>query len=194
MPAPPPPRHTANINDLLNDTDVPPPQLLLDEKHLNDFHTMIVRKSSGCSLEQLEQVNAALMDTVWKHRAEWNRNVVLHNAMDAFNTIIVDIEEMQKILKFSQEEDDDVDGDTSIINTRYGLTAADDKRQSARFSDKHNNNPPYTALPWQDADQGTQFPASQPPPTQSQFDSQIATQYGGGGGGASSRQPQSGYL
>ncbi|PVH93121.1 AAA-domain-containing protein [Periconia macrospinosa] len=178
MPAPPPPRHTANINDLLNDTDMPPPQLVLDEKQLSEFHTMIVRKSSGCSLEQLEQVNATLMDTVWKHRAEWNRNVVLHNAIDAFNTIIVDIEEMQKILKFSQEDDDDE-------NVHLGYSVGS-KRQSERFSEKQV----YAPHAWDDTPQPTQFPGNvTQPPIQPQYDSQVPTPYGGG----TSRQPQSGY-
>lgn len=102
MPAPAPPRHTSNINAVLN--DAAEPQLLLDEVQLKALREHLVAKASGCSLEQLEQVNAALMDTIWKHRAEWNRNVVMHKVSEAFNEIISDIETMQQINKSSQDE------------------------------------------------------------------------------------------
>lgn len=103
MPAPAPPRHATNLTAILND-EATEPKLLLDVNQLNELHGMLVTKTSGCSLEQLEQINAALMDSIWKHRAEWNRNIVLHKVMDAFNEIIADIQTMQKIMRSSQEE------------------------------------------------------------------------------------------
>ena len=56
--------------------------------------------------EQLEQINAALMDAIWKHRSDYNRNLVLKEVTEAFNVIIKDIETMQEILKSSQEEEE----------------------------------------------------------------------------------------
>ncbi|KAL5117649.1 TAT-binding protein-like protein 7, AAA ATPase [Pleosporales sp. CAS-2024a] len=97
-----PPRHTSNLGAILND-DEPKPQLLLDEAQLSAFHQSLVTATSGCSLEQLEQINASLMDAIWKNRTEYNRNVVLHKVQDAFNAIIEDILVMQQILKPSQE-------------------------------------------------------------------------------------------
>lgn len=55
-------------------------------------------------MEQLEQVSAALMDAIWKSRGQWNRNIVLHKALDAFNDIIADIEEVQMMMAPSQEQ------------------------------------------------------------------------------------------
>lgn len=105
-----PPRHTTNLGLLLND-DTAEPQLIIDEKQVSEFHELIVAQTSGCSLEQLEQINAALMEAIWKQRAEWNRNVVLHNVKDAFNDIMADIQAMQAILKSSQElEDEEMEG------------------------------------------------------------------------------------
>ncbi|KAL6705893.1 TAT-binding protein-like protein 7, AAA ATPase [Coniothyrium glycines] len=103
MPAPAPPRHTAALNDILNDPE-PRPNLLLDDRLVQELHENLVQSTSGCSLEQLEQINAALMDAIWKGRANYNRNQVLQHVKDAFNTIISDIQEMQKIVKSSQEE------------------------------------------------------------------------------------------
>ncbi|CAO2657381.1 Nn.00g035070.m01.CDS01 [Neocucurbitaria sp. VM-36] len=102
MPAPAP-RHTTNLTDILNEEE-PKPQLILDETMLTELHRNLVSSTSGCSLEQLEQINAALMDAIWKHRADYNRNVVLQQVKEAFNVIIEDIQVMQKILKSSQEE------------------------------------------------------------------------------------------
>jgi SpoVK/Ycf46/Vps4 family AAA+-type ATPase len=102
MAAPAAPRHTSNLGAILNDEE-PKQQLLLDDLQLIAFHQMLVGKTSGCSLEQLEQINASLMDAIWKNRTEYNRNVVLHRVQDAFNEIIDDISVMQQILKFSQD-------------------------------------------------------------------------------------------
>ncbi|KAF2691817.1 AAA-domain-containing protein [Lentithecium fluviatile CBS 122367] len=102
MSAPVPPRHTTNLGSILND-DSAAPQLIIDEKHVSEFHDLLVEQTSGCSLEQLEQINAALMEAVWKQRAEWNRNVVLRQVIEAFNEIIADIQAMQEIMRSSQE-------------------------------------------------------------------------------------------
>ena len=104
MPAPAPPAHKSNIMDILAEPQ-PEPQLILEEASLDQLHRKLVTASSGCSLEQLEQVNAALMETIWQHRREYNRNKVITAVADAFNIIIEDIDTMQKILKQSQEEE-----------------------------------------------------------------------------------------
>ena len=103
MPAPAP-RHAVDISAILNE-----PQLLLDVDSLNILQHKLVRLTSGCSLEQLEQINAALMDAIWQHRQDYNRNVVVKKVADAFDSIIVDIQAMQNIRKLSQEtpEEDD---------------------------------------------------------------------------------------
>jgi SpoVK/Ycf46/Vps4 family AAA+-type ATPase len=102
MPAPAPPRHTSDIAHLLNNEE-DRPTVILDEAQLQTLHDLLVKSTSGCSVEQLEQVNAALMEAIWSHRGEYNRNVVMHHVQDAFNTIIADIQDMQRIMKASQE-------------------------------------------------------------------------------------------
>lgn len=106
MPAPAPPAHKSNIVDILAEPQ-PEPQLILEETSVEQLHSKLVSASSGCSLEQLEQVNAALMETIWQHRREYNRNKVVSAVADAFNVIIEDIDTMQKILKQSQEEENE---------------------------------------------------------------------------------------
>ncbi|EUC47079.1 hypothetical protein COCMIDRAFT_3935 [Bipolaris oryzae ATCC 44560] len=104
MPAPAPPHHS-NLNQILNDEE-PKPQLIIDDVLVTALHDKLVQSTSGCSLEQLEQINAALMDAIWKHRSDYNRNVVLKEVTEAFNVIINDIQAMQEILRSSQEEEE----------------------------------------------------------------------------------------
>ncbi|KAF1965102.1 AAA-domain-containing protein [Bimuria novae-zelandiae CBS 107.79] len=108
MPAPAVPRGPAALTAILNDpTEEQHPALLLDEGQLKSLHKELVTRSSGCSLEQLEQINAALMETVWEDRREWNRNKTMHRITEAFNAIITDINETQKLQRQSQEEHED---------------------------------------------------------------------------------------
>ncbi|KAF2837814.1 AAA-domain-containing protein [Patellaria atrata CBS 101060] len=102
MPAPP--RGGTSINSVLN-----PQQstVIVDEQLLAKLHRELVEKSSGLSVEQLEQVNSVLMDAIWKMRGQWNRNVLIQQVTHAFNDIIKDIEEMQEILSPSQENNKD---------------------------------------------------------------------------------------
>lgn len=120
MAAPVPPRHTSNLGAILNDEE-DKPRLLLDEAQLNAFHQMLVTNTSGCSLEQLEQINATLMDAIWQNRADYNRNVVLHRVQDAFNEIIADIQAMQQIMQASQDTPEPETQYTSAqAHSRYG--------------------------------------------------------------------------
>lgn len=50
-------------------------------------------RTTGCSVEQLEQVNSVLMDTVWRTRQEWNRSQVALWVGDTFNRVLEDMEE-----------------------------------------------------------------------------------------------------
>lgn len=109
------PRQPPGMPDILNATSTPTgqatatasrsqAQLVLDVKQVNTLHNELVLRSSGLSVEQLEQVNAALMDAIWKSRSEWNRNKVIEKVTAAFNDTIKDIETMQAILPPSQPE------------------------------------------------------------------------------------------
>ncbi|KAK1054177.1 TAT-binding protein-like protein 7, AAA ATPase [Friedmanniomyces endolithicus] len=77
-------------------------RLILDPKGLHELHEQLVERSSGFSVEQLEQVNAQLMDVLWKTRGNWNRTQVLMGVKDAFNETARDIEACQKIAGPSQ--------------------------------------------------------------------------------------------
>lgn len=77
--------------------------LVIHEPFVADLLRLLTEGSSGCSIEQLEQINRELMDALWRLRGEWNRNLVVAELTHVFNEVIVDIEEMQKVLQASQE-------------------------------------------------------------------------------------------
>lgn len=118
---PPPPRQgSIPLGALLNDPapprgsgSAPPPgsgsgtapatqRLVLDLSTLEQFHKQLVQSSSGLSVEQLEQVQATMMEVVWRERGEWNRNHVLMLVVKAFNATVADIEKCQMVLGPSQ--------------------------------------------------------------------------------------------
>jgi hypothetical protein len=97
--------HTSNIVSILNDP-VPDPELVLDNTTLTEFHAELVKRSSGMSVEQLEQVMSGLMTTIWEGRGKWNRNTLVDSLKATFNNIVVDIEEIQKVLDPSANSND----------------------------------------------------------------------------------------
>ena len=112
MMGPPQPPQPTSIPAILNDDNTSTssagptkPHLILDDERIVDLHKQLVEKSSGCSVEQIEQINAVLMDVVWRRREDWNRNLVAAAVKDAFNEVIHDIEEMQKIFPNSQQRE-----------------------------------------------------------------------------------------
>ena len=98
MPPPSSARDRTNplkLDNIINAENAPPPpatrsmtpKLIIDRIQLVTLHEELTRRSSGCSVEQLEQVNAALMEAVWRTRGEWNRQIVVRAVTDAFNAV-----------------------------------------------------------------------------------------------------------
>jgi len=76
----------------------PDPPLLLEQTELASFLRTLVQRTNGFSIEQLEQVNAAIMDVIWRHRGSWDRNEILVEAEEALNDALEDIAEMEKLV------------------------------------------------------------------------------------------------
>ncbi|KAG8666193.1 TAT-binding protein-like protein 7, AAA ATPase [Fusarium poae] len=68
---------------------------------LNNF----TKATSGCTIEQLEQINRELMDEIWRTRSEWNRSRVMDQVMAVFNRTMDEIEAFQGIEPASQARD-----------------------------------------------------------------------------------------
>ena len=112
------PSQTPSIPALLNNPSTPighqpppPPQpdLVVDRHAVEKLHALLTDRTSGCSVEQLEQVNTALTDSIWKQRHVWNRTVVAQQVQEVFDEVMRDIAYMQSILRASVVDDDDDD-------------------------------------------------------------------------------------
>ncbi|KAI9674575.1 MAG: hypothetical protein M1829_003657 [Trizodia sp. TS-e1964] len=96
-----PSRHLPRgLGPLLNSPKEHPP-FLIDEKFVEGLHAQFTDRTSGSSVEQLEQINTALMDCVWRMREEWNRTRVCTEVARVFNETMQDIEHMQQFLPAS---------------------------------------------------------------------------------------------
>lgn len=92
-------RRNSAIEALLNPAPAPPadpappkqnlilPSPTAIDKLLSEF----ADKTSGLSVEQLEQVNSTLMDTLWTTRGNWDRGKVLEQVAGAFNVVLEDM-------------------------------------------------------------------------------------------------------
>ncbi|PIG69067.1 AAA family ATPase [Aspergillus arachidicola] len=90
-----------NLHSILNDEDHSP-KLIVDSEYVQNLHEQLTQRTSGCSVEQLEQINTSLMDYLWRTRGEWNRSKVAAGIRDSFNEILEDMQAMQEIGPISQ--------------------------------------------------------------------------------------------
>lgn len=77
-------------------------QVELNETSADFFLEQLTKRTSGCTVEQLEQVTRELMAEIWRTRGEHNRMKVLQSVMQVFNEVIEDIEQTQKVQQSSQ--------------------------------------------------------------------------------------------
>lgn len=78
---------------------------VVHDGEIQQFLQHVTEQTSGCTIEQLEQINRELMDHIWLSRHEWNRMKVLNELAKIFNDTITDIEEIQGLGASSQELD-----------------------------------------------------------------------------------------
>lgn len=78
------------------------PQVELSDTSAEVLLAELTKRTSGCTIEQLEQINRDLMSTLWETRGEHNRVKVYNLITRVFNETMHDILEMQKIFQSSQ--------------------------------------------------------------------------------------------
>lgn len=79
--------------------------LVADRAVADRFLDELVHRTSGCSVEQLEQIYSALMDDIWKTRGDWNRLRVAERLATLFSEVLEDMQEMQDFLPASLEDE-----------------------------------------------------------------------------------------
>ena len=76
--------------------------VMVAEERVGEFLETLARRTSGCTIEQLEQIYRELSEEVWRTRGQWNRMTVLTQLHSVFNETIADIETMQGVQPNSQ--------------------------------------------------------------------------------------------
>jgi ATPase family AAA domain-containing protein 2 len=77
-------------------------QLEMDETSGAIFLDQLTVRTSGCTIEQLEQLTREMMSEIWRTKGEHNRMKVLDAVTRVFNESINDIETMQSVFQLSQ--------------------------------------------------------------------------------------------
>jgi hypothetical protein len=62
---------------------------------VEQLHQQLTQRTSGCSVEQLEQINTQLMDCLWRMRGEWDRTKVAVAVKDTFNGVLEDMQNQE---------------------------------------------------------------------------------------------------
>ncbi|KAH6654099.1 hypothetical protein BKA67DRAFT_658425 [Truncatella angustata] len=77
-------------------------QVEMDETSGGLFLDELTQRTSGCTIEQLEQLTREMMAEIWRTKGEHNRMKVLNTITRVFNNAIDDIETMQNVFQLSQ--------------------------------------------------------------------------------------------
>ncbi|KAL1854743.1 TAT-binding protein-like protein 7, AAA ATPase [Paecilomyces lecythidis] len=92
----------SDIQSLLNNEDTSF-EFIIDNNFVDQLHQQLTQRTSGCSVEQLEQINTGLMDCIWRMRSEWDRTKVAGAVRDTFNEILDDMQAVQEFGPISQK-------------------------------------------------------------------------------------------
>jgi hypothetical protein len=71
----------------------PTPDFVLSEDHLAQLETVIAEHTAGFTVEELEQLRAALMQRIWKRRSDWDRSALLDEMIVVSNSFIQQVNE-----------------------------------------------------------------------------------------------------
>ncbi|KAF8313186.1 AAA-domain-containing protein [Clavulina sp. PMI_390] len=73
------------------------PDFVLDERDWQNLRSVLEHVTAPLTVEQLEELRAILLDLVWKHRAEWDRSILVRNMSNAVQSYLSrpDVEKLQ---------------------------------------------------------------------------------------------------
>lgn len=83
LPVIPPPREPTR-------SPTPLPDFHMNEQSLLDLQHQLKTRTSQLSVEQLEQLRATCLDSVWHHRTEWDRDPLVQELLHVLNAFLED--------------------------------------------------------------------------------------------------------
>ena len=83
LPVVPPPREPTR-------SPTPLPDFHVNEQSLLNLSHELKTRTSPLSVEQLEQLRAACLSSIWQHRTEWDRDALVQELLDVLNAFLED--------------------------------------------------------------------------------------------------------
>ena len=72
---------------------VTPPEFQLAPERVDELKTNLVARTATLDVEQLEQLRAACLDTVWRYRSDWNRESMVNALLERMSEYLEEIGE-----------------------------------------------------------------------------------------------------
>lgn len=74
--------HDDAVESSEDEPELPEPEFIYDRVRVEVAQDYLVTETAGLTVDDLEQVNAKLMDIVWEHRHDWDRTTALNKIGD----------------------------------------------------------------------------------------------------------------
>jgi len=69
----------------------PLPQFHVDEMLLSELHQRLTKTTAPLNIEQLEQLRATCLESVWRHRMDWERDGVVRELMEQVKNFVEEV-------------------------------------------------------------------------------------------------------
>ena len=69
----------------------PLPQFHVDEMLLSELHQQLAKTTAPLNIEQLEQLRATCLESVWRHRIDWERDGVVRELMEQVERFVEEV-------------------------------------------------------------------------------------------------------
>ncbi|KAF9477179.1 AAA-domain-containing protein [Pholiota conissans] len=89
----PPPEVAAPAPMVVERTPTPLPEFNVSQSYVADLRYLLRERTASLSIEQLEQLRASCLGTVWRHRKEWNRDELLQILIKEVNDFVDEVTE-----------------------------------------------------------------------------------------------------
>ncbi|KAJ3737779.1 hypothetical protein DFJ43DRAFT_1046313 [Lentinula guzmanii] len=89
--SPAPPEKAASPMPIVERTPTPLPNFHVSSLLLEQLHASLRASTSGLTVEELEQLRATCLGSVWRHRTEWDRDALVRELQDVVSDFVTEV-------------------------------------------------------------------------------------------------------